>query len=137
MQKIKISFLVLLGFFLLSACNTQPNSDSTSTTTSSTTATSEAPATETATITLMKGDKTFDEKTVHFAEGASLLKVLKANFKVEEVNDFILSIDELEQDEKNNYYWIFAVNDHTVTTGAGETILKDGDQVTFTYEEFK
>ncbi|MDN6004603.1 MAG: DUF4430 domain-containing protein [Enterococcus sp.] len=48
----------------------------------------------------------------------------------------ITSIDGHAQDEKNNKYWVFTINDEQVNSGAKDVTLKKDDRVVFKLEQF-
>lgn len=48
----------------------------------------------------------------------------------------ITSIDGQAQDDKNNKYWVFTINDEQVNSGAKDVVLQEGDRVVFKLEQF-
>ncbi|MBU5585389.1 DUF4430 domain-containing protein, partial [Enterococcus sp. S181_ASV_20] len=64
-----------------------------------------------ATITLLDGEKELSKKNVTFNKGEKLFDVLKNNYAIEDNDGMITSIDGQAQDDKNNKYWVFTIND--------------------------
>ena len=62
------------------------------------------------------------------------MKVLKANYKIEEKNGMITSIDGHSQDEAKGLYWMYKINGEMAPKGAAETTVKKGDKIEF-YQE--
>jgi hypothetical protein len=89
-----------------------------------------------ASITLFKEKEEIASKEFDVKEGDNLLDALKSQFDVKEEGGMITSINGVEQDKDNNYYWTYKINDEMVNTGAKDTILKEGDKVVFTYAKF-
>ena len=54
------------------------------------------------------------------------MKVLKANYKIEEKNGMITSIDGHSQDEAKGLYWMYKINGEMAPKGAAETTVKRG-----------
>ena len=54
------------------------------------------------------------------------MKVLKANYKIEEKNGMITSIDGHSQDEAKGLYWMYKINGEMAPKGAAETTVKKG-----------
>lgn len=80
-------------------------------------------------VTQNNGDSKVEKKTVEMKEKETLLDVMKKNFKIEDDNGFITSINGIKQDTKENKYWLFDVNGTPAVKGANETELKNGDHV--------
>ena len=51
------------------------------------------------------------------------MKVLKANYKIEEKNGMITSIDGHSQDEAKGLYWMYKINGEMAPKGAAETTV--------------
>ena len=76
-------------------------------------------------------------KTLKVAEESNLMKVLKANYKIEEKNGMITSIDGHSQDESKGLYWMYKINGEMAPKGAAETTVKKGDKIEFYQEVYK
>lgn len=63
--------------------------------------------------------------------------IFQKNFDIEDDNGFITSIDGHEQDEKDNKYWTYTINDEEVMEGASEVELTAGDKVDFSLSEME
>ena len=63
--------------------------------------------------------------------------VLKANYKIEEKNGMITSIDGHSQDEAKGLYWMYKINGEMAPKGAAETTVKKGDKIEFYQEVYK
>ncbi|MGO3792462.1 MAG: DUF4430 domain-containing protein, partial [Enterococcus gilvus] len=120
---------------LISGCTSKPSESSDSSSAKETVASSEK-IEEKANITLVDGDKELSKKQVSFEKGQSLFDVLKETYAVEDDNGMITSIDGHPQDEKNNKYWVFTINDEQVNSGAKDVTLKKDDRVVFKLEQF-
>lgn len=89
------------------------------------------------TIALNKDDEQVTEKTFDVQENDTLMDALKQEFTVQEEGGFITSIDGIEQNKEESYYWTFTVNGDMGQKGAAETELKEGDRIIFTYGKFE
>ena len=70
-------------------------------------------------------------------DGQPAQELLEANAEVEyqdygDAGKFVTSIDDIAADE--GHYWAFYVNGEYSQTGISQTILNEGDIITFTYE---
>lgn len=86
---------------------------------------------------VVKTDNDQTDEKVTFKDGESVMDVLKANYKVEEKNGLITSIDGVKQDEKAGKYWMFKVNGEVAPKGAKDIKVKDGDKIDFYQEVYK
>ncbi|WP_207940077.1 hypothetical protein DOK78_002463 [Enterococcus sp. DIV2402] len=121
-------FVSMLGFV---GCTSTPETNDT------TTSTSQSKENEISlTISLIKEDEVIDEKEITVAEGSNLMDAVKENFEIKEDNGMITSIEGIEQDTKESYFWTYTINDEMIMTGANETELHEGDKVVFTYSKF-
>lgn len=121
-------FVSMLGFV---GCTSTPETNDT------TTSTSQSKENEISlTISLIKEDEVIDEKEITVAEGSNLMDAVKENFEIKEDNGMITSIEGIEQDTKESYFWTYTINDEMIMTGANETALHEGDKVVFTYSKF-
>ncbi|HEQ4412588.1 TPA: DUF4430 domain-containing protein [Streptococcus pyogenes] len=86
-------------------------------------------------LVVKEDTNTVDEK-VSFGKGDTVLEVLKDNYEVKEKDGFITAIDGIEQDTKDNKYWLFKVNGKMADKGADQITVKDGDSIEFYQEVF-
>ncbi|WP_367378659.1 DUF4430 domain-containing protein [Enterococcus gilvus] len=135
MKKRTVFFALIFSLTLISGCTSKPSESSDSSSAKETIASSEK-VEEKASITLIDGDKELSKKQVSFEKGQSLFDVLKETYAVEDDNGMITSIDGHAQDEKNNKYWVFTINDEQVNSGAKDVTLKKDDRVVFKLEQF-
>ncbi|WP_288226427.1 DUF4430 domain-containing protein [uncultured Enterococcus sp.] len=135
MKKRTVFFALIFSLTLISGCTSKPSESSDSSSAKETVASSEK-IEEKASITLVDGDKELSKKQVSFEKGESLFDVLKETYAVEDDNGMITSIDGHPQDEKNNKYWVFTINDEQVNSGAKDVTLKKDDRVVFKLEQF-
>lgn len=135
MKKRTVFFALIFSLTLISGCTSKPSESSDSSSAKETVASSEK-IREKASITLVDGDKELSKKQVSFEKGESLFDVLKETYAVEDDNGMITSIDGHAQDEKNNKYWVFTINDEQVNSGAKDVTLKKDDRVVFKLEQF-
>ena len=135
MKKRTVFFALIFSLTLISGCTSKPAESSDSSSAKETVASSEKIG-EKASTTLVDGDKELSKKQVSFEKGESLFDVLKETYAVEDDNGMITSIDGHPQDEKNNKYWVFTINDEQVNSGAKDVTLKKDDRVVFKLEQF-
>lgn len=135
MKKRTVFFALIFSLMLISGCTSKPAESSDSSSAKGTAASSEK-VEEKASIMLVDGDKELSKKQVSFEKGESLFDVLKETYAVEDDNGMITSIDGHAQDEKNNKYWVFTINDEQVNSGAKDVTLKKDDRVVFKLEQF-
>jgi len=134
MKKSLISLVLLVSLVGFAGCTT---ANETSTTTESTTIQSQRKENEISLIiSLVKEEEIVEEKTVTVEEGSHLMDAMKANFEMQEEKGMITSIEGIEQNTKDNYFWTYTINDEMIMTGANETELHEGDKVVFTYSKF-
>ncbi|UJF15325.1 DUF4430 domain-containing protein [Jeotgalibaca sp. MA1X17-3] len=88
------------------------------------------------TISVMEDGKLIEDgtKSLELEEGTTLLEAMKANFDIEEDNDFITSINGQEQDNEANKYWLFDINGEESMVGAADVELQEDDFVEFNLE---
>lgn len=135
MKKRTVFFALIFSLTLISGCTSKPSESSDSSSAKETVASSEKIG-EKASITLVDGDKELSKKQVSFEKGQSLFDVLKETYAVEDDKGMITSIDGHPQNEKNNKYWVFTINDEQVNSGAKDVTLKKDDRVVFKLEQF-
>lgn len=144
-KKYVLSIVLLISALGIVGCGSDNKRTVTSTSELKTTvSTKESSATSTSeeknigvTIALNKDDEQVTEKTFDVKEGCSLMDALKQEFDVKEENGFITSIDGIEQNKEESYYWTFTVNGDMGKKGAADTELKEGDRVIFTYAKYE
>lgn len=136
MKKFVKGFCVfLLGAVILTGCQsaTENGASESSSSESSSVEESKAATIQT-TIKIENDGKEESSKTLEVEEGTSLMDVLKDNFEVETSKEgFITAIDGTKQDDSKGYYWTFTLNGEWGEKGAADTILKDKDEVVFSY----
>ncbi|MCD5030301.1 MULTISPECIES: DUF4430 domain-containing protein [Enterococcus] len=126
MKKKRVLMLVFLGLFILTGCQSTKSTNSIVKQDSS-----EQAAGATVRIELKDSGEMISSKEVQYSSDETLLQVLKENFKVEEKDGFIQSIEGHDQDESTNKYWTFTINEKMGEKGANEIKLKNKDQVEF------
>lgn len=127
-KTIHFSSILVLSILFVSGCTSEKNTSGTSDTRS-------IDEIKVA-ISLVKDGAETKKKEFTTAEDTTLMEAMKDQFELEEDNGMITSIDGVAQDEAQGYYWVYTINDEMINTGAKDTILKQGDQVEFTYEKF-
>lgn len=133
----QLNYLVILaGIFLFSACSTKDSTTSSSLSEQETSTSSKEATEMIVEISLVKEGKEMEKKEVSVEKGTTLMEAMKANFDLVEENKMITSIDGIEQNTKESYYWTYKINDEMINTGAAETTLNPDDKVVFTYEKF-
>lgn len=133
LKKMIGSLFALVAVLTIAGC-TATDSKTTKTTTATTTS---AKVTQTASVQLKDGKNSLATKTVDIKAGESLYDVMKNNFKIEDQDGFITSIDGLAQDKEAKKYWMFSVNGKMGEKGAKDTTVKVKDKVVFTLDEMK
>lgn len=139
MKKLLVVFLMIGGLFVTSGCQENPRTSSETTKyaqSMASTARSVDQQQVTATIVITNKGEEVTSKEVEFQENEPLLKVMKENFTIEEKDGFITSIDGLSQDQKNNLFWVYTVNDQMSDKGAQELFLNKKDTITFNLQAF-
>ncbi|WP_291290780.1 DUF4430 domain-containing protein [Enterococcus sp.] len=139
MKKLFVVFVMLGGLLVTSGCqrNTSPSSENNQNVQSvESTEGSVDQKQLTATIVLTNQGEEVTSKEVTFQENESLLKVMKENFTIEEKDGFITSIDGMSQDQKNNVFWVYTVNDEMSDKAAQDLLLKKDDTITFNLQAF-
>ncbi|GBD65214.1 putative uncharacterized protein [Tetragenococcus halophilus subsp. halophilus] len=133
----KKKFVAGIAFFsalFIVGCSSEQDAADTSEATSQT---SQAQEEITATVEIEDEDQTVDEKEIETTTDETLMEVMQDNFDIEEDSGMITTIEDIEQDEDENMYWTYTINDEMVNTGAEETTLEDNDQVVFTYDKME
>ncbi|WP_373470775.1 DUF4430 domain-containing protein [Carnobacterium alterfunditum] len=132
-KQINLLAISVLSMFLLVGCG---NDESTAQTESATsvpesTVSSIQKETVTVNISLQEDGKLVPDtdKELEIAEGSTLLDIMGKNYKIEETDTFINSIEGISQDEAEGKYWLFDVNGEAAPVGAADTILEAGDEV--------
>lgn len=120
MKKVWLSMII--GLLLLVGCNTATMSDDT--------------IEVTMIISTGHDEERLVDETLAVADGALLLDVLEANYDIVKTEDgFIQGIEGQEQYDNN--YWFYEVNDEEAYVGAGEYELADQDVVHFDLHEYE
>lgn len=131
MKKSISCLLIITGLFYLSACQATPSTQKES---------SQASTAEQAKIkvkiTILNEEKEVSQKELTVSQEDSLMKVMKENFSIKEENGMITEIEGIAQDEKENFYWTYTINQEMVNTGANDTKLNENDEVEFNYAKF-
>ena len=134
LKKTISSLMTLLAALLLASCASS-HSTNHQTTASSTEVAKKNEILITISVT-PEGQKE-QSKTLKVAEESNLMKVLKDNYKIEEKNGMITSIDGHSQDEAKGLYWMYKINGEMAPKGAAETTVKKGDKIEFYQEVYK
>ncbi|GFK22460.1 DUF4430 domain-containing protein [Tetragenococcus halophilus] len=121
------------ALFIVGCSNEQDAAD----TSEATSQTSQAQEEITATVEIEDEDQIVDEKEIETTTDETLMEVMQDNFDIEEDSGMITTIEDIEQDEDENMYWTYTINDEMINTGADETTLEDNDQVVFTYDKME
>lgn len=133
MKKKMSAWLALLSALFIVGCST--NEQNSADTNEATTQTSQKQEEIAVTVEIEKEDETIDEKEIETTTDETLMQVMQDNFSIEEDGGMITAIGDVEQDEDENMYWTYTIDDEMVNTGANETTLEDSDQVVFTYDK--
>lgn len=132
-KQINLLAISVLSMFLLVGCG---NDESTAQTESATsvpesTVSSVQKETVTVNISVQEDGELIPEtvKELEINEGSTLLDIMEKNYKIEETDTFINSIEGISQDEAEGKYWLFDVNGEAAPVGAADTILEADDEV--------
>lgn len=134
MKKKFVAGIAFLSALFIVGCSNEQNAADTDEASSQT---SQAQEQITATIEIEDEDQTVDEKEIEATTDETLMEVMQDNFDIKEDSGMITTIEGIEQDEDENMYWTYTINDEMVNTGADETTLEDNDQVVFTYDKME
>ncbi|WP_035051844.1 DUF4430 domain-containing protein [Carnobacterium pleistocenium] len=123
--------LILFTTFSLAACGNIGTQEEASSAISSSSVESQTKETLSIVISLEQdGEKVEDTtKELEVEEGTTVLDSLKEQYEVIENDGYVVSIEEMEIDEKLGKYWMYEVNNEEAAVGAADYELKDGDQV--------
>ncbi|MDM5190336.1 DUF4430 domain-containing protein [Bacillus sp. DX4.1] len=88
-------------------------------------------------VTMDNGKETVAKEKVKVKNGEKLYDAMKENFKVEDQDGMITSIEGKKQDVSAKKYWMFDVNKEPAMKGAKDIELKDGDVITWDLHEAK
>ena len=83
------------------------------------------------TISTDNGEEVITNKSIVIEKDDILMDVLQENFQVEVNDGFITSIEGIEQNESEQLYWMYEVNDEPANVGANQFELSPGDAVVF------
>ncbi|KXT77125.1 Additional lipoprotein component of putative cobalamin ECF transporter [Streptococcus sp. DD10] len=130
MKKFNNLIVLVLALVTLGACATSNSTNSSQSTSSS--HISELKAT----VTIKESEDKVTKKEVNFTDSQTVMDMMKSEFKIEETNGLITSINGVSQDQSKNTYWMYTVNGKMAEKGASETTLKNGDKVEFYLQAF-
>ena len=133
MKKLISILLTLLLTITLVACSSNSSIKSTEKGTDKNSETSQLKVS----VIIKEGDNEVSNKEIQVKKGDKLLDILKDNFKIEETDGYITSIEDKLQDEKEGLYWTYTVNNEYATVGAGDYELKSNDEIIFTLAKFE
>ncbi|KMQ32192.1 DUF4430 domain-containing protein [Bacillus cereus] len=88
-------------------------------------------------ITMDNGKEKVTKKKVDLKNQANVYDLMKENFKIEDNNGMITSIENKKQDTTKSKYWMFEVNNKPAMKGAKEYEVKAGDVITWDLHEAK
>lgn len=131
----KLGLVLLLGISLSVVSGCTPAGNTTASSSEPTTSSTQ----EMITVNLKvvnEGEEVSNEE-VETTETTSLLDIMEKDHNLEVDNGMIIGIDGTKQDEQAALYWTYTINGEWAEKGAGETFLKSGDQVEFTYGKFE
>ncbi|MGM0216082.1 DUF4430 domain-containing protein [Enterococcus sp. AZ109] len=133
MKKLALSLLLGVSLIVVTACSPAGNT-STSSSESTTISTQERINVD---LKVVNEGQEVANQELETTETTSLLDIMEKEHTLEVDNGMIISIDGTKQDEKAGLYWTYTINSEWAEKGAGETFLKDGDQIEFTYGKFE
>lgn len=123
--------LILFTTFSLAACGNIGTQEEASSAISSSSVESQTKETLSIVISLEQDGEQVEDTTkeLEVEEGTTVLDSLKEQYEVIENDGYVVSIEEMEIDEKLGKYWMYEVNNEEAAVGAADYELKDGDQV--------
>lgn len=132
-KRINLLAIGMLSIFLLIGCGNDESNAQTEAVSSAPESTVSSIQKETVTvnISVQEDGKLVPEtgKELEIDKGSTLLDIMEKNYKIEETDTFINSIEGISQDEAEGKYWLFDVNGEAAPVGAADTILEAGDEV--------
>lgn len=133
MKNIKFLVLTILTLFMLAACASNEENDQTE---NNETGTEEINIT--LTITDNTTNNTIDESEYTVEDGTVLIDVLEENYEVEVTDEgFLTGIEGASQNETENIYWLYEVNDEMPNEGVSDYVVEDQDDITFDLQELE
>ena len=123
--------LILFTTFSLAACGNIGTQEEASSAISSSSVESQTKETLSIVISLEQDGEQVEgtTKELEVEEGTTVLDSLKEQYEVIENDGYVVSIEEMEIDEKLGKYWMYEINNEEAAVGAADYELKDGDQV--------
>lgn len=88
-------------------------------------------------VTTDNGKNDVIKETVKVKDRENLYDVMKGNFKIEDDNGMITSINNKKQNTNEKKYWMFDINKEPAMKGVKDIQLKDGDVITWDLHETK
>lgn len=131
----KLGLILMLGISLSVAAGCTPGGSTSESSSQSTTASTQEMIT--ATVKVVNDGEEVSNEEIETTETTSLLDIMEKDHELEVDNGMIIAIDGTRQDEQAGLYWTYTINGEWAEKGAGETFLKAGDQVEFTYGKFE
>lgn len=132
-KKIFLAVIFLIGIAGISGCVDKKEKEDKSESVS-TEQTSKKEDTISATIKILDGSQN-ESKEISTSKDKNLLEIMKKNFDIKVDNRKIVSIDGIEQDEKDQLYWIVTVNGEELNVDLDQIYLNQGDTVEFHLEK--
>lgn len=133
----KTMWLFLISLFI-GACSTEQPAENEATNTSIATEEVDSSAeleeeTITVNVEIMVDDEVVSElsKELEVEAGMVLLDVMKDHYDIKEENTFIQAIEGFEQNEDDNTWWVYELNEEEAFEGAADYEVQDGDQITW------
>ena len=123
--------LILFTTFSLAACGNIGTQEEASSAISSSSVESQTKETLSIVISLEQDGEQVEgtTKELEVEEGTTVLDSLKEQYEVIENDGYVVSIEEMEIDEKLGKYWMYEINNEEAAVGAADYELKDGDQL--------
>lgn len=138
MFKVVKGMLVLSSVLWLGACGTGTQDTENAEVASSSEVSTAEQTTMAVSFSFEEDEKTITElaKEIEVEEGQTVLEALHDNYEVTEDGGLVTAVEGIEQDEAENKYWMYSVNDEQPTVGAAEYVLQDGDEVKWTLNAY-
>lgn len=130
MKILKLLIAMILTSGILFACDTADNEEETA-------QTEQTEVQLEIIISLEHGEEVLEQEELEVEEGTNLMEVLKSNFEIEEEGGFINSINGIEAEDGEPYFWSIQINGEDAMTGAEDYIVEDGDLIEFDFHSWE
>lgn len=130
MRIVKLLIAMILTTGILFACDTGDSEQETA-------QTEQAEVQVEIIISQEHGEEVLEEEAFAVEEGTNLMEVLKNNFDIEDEGGFINSINGVNAEDGEPYFWSIQINGEDAVVGAEDYIIEDGDQIELDFHSWE